>query len=91
VTSSALPSSERERRTFDDGVEVVEAFSRSGHEYGSWGSKLGWCQSVLLKHADNDGYLEGVIKTGACEVGGVLNELPAFQRLERYPRVLGVD
>lgn len=39
-TSSALPSRERESRTFDEGVEIVEAFSRSGHDDGSCGSKL---------------------------------------------------
>lgn len=45
----------------------------------------------FLKYASSDGYLKGIIKVGVCEVGGVPNELPAFQRLERYPRVLGRD
>lgn len=36
-------------------------------------------------------YLAGVMKAGACKVAGVLKELAAFQRFERYPRVLGMD
>ena len=45
----------------------------------------------MLKHPSSDSYLKGVIKAGVCKVGGVPKELPAFQRLERYPRVLGTD
>lgn len=39
-TSSALPSRDRDKRTLEDGVDVVEKLNCSGHEEGSCGSKL---------------------------------------------------
>jgi hypothetical protein len=39
-TSSALPSRDKDKRTLEDGVDVVEELKRFGHEEGSCGSKL---------------------------------------------------
>jgi len=39
-TSSALPSRDKDKRTLEDGVDIVEKLNRSGHEEGSCGSKL---------------------------------------------------